>query len=83
MMAAGVPAAAPAAYVWAGANSTIPAAGRKLMQTKQNVATHASRVADAPLSAAVLAPLLAPGEQHSIMILEYREVTPQAWLRCP
>lgn len=64
-----VPAVAPAAYVWAGAggaNATAAGttAGRKLMQTKENVATHASRVADAPLSAAALAPLLAPGELH-------------------
>lgn len=60
-----MPAVAPAAYVWAGANTTGPGAtaGRKLMQTKENVVAHASRVADAPLSVEVLAPLLAPGEQ--------------------
>ena len=61
---AGVPSIAPAAYIWAGANATGAGAtaGRKLMQTTQAAATHAARVADAPLSAAALAPYLAPGD---------------------
>ncbi|CAK0785325.1 hypothetical protein CVIRNUC_008532 [Coccomyxa viridis] len=59
------PAVAPAAYVWAGATADAPVAaaataGRKLMQTKEKVASHASRIADSPISAAALAPLLAP-----------------------
>ena len=65
---AGPPALAPAAYVWAGANATGAGAtaGRKLMQTTESAASHAARVADAPLSAAVLAPLLAPGKQLTL-----------------
>ena len=82
-IAAGVPSIAPAAYIWAGANTTGAGAtaGRKLMQTTQAAATHAARVADAPLSAAALAPFLAPGE-HLLLLVMGSPALLSSWSSC-